>query len=57
MGVPIHIHGKNPIRSSAITAVPLFPRRGFVESAASGSFVAGLTTAELPFRAGAQGSA
>jgi uncharacterized protein len=47
MGVPIHIHsdGKFPFRSSAIAAVPLFPRRGFVQSAACGSFVAGPTTA------------
>jgi uncharacterized protein len=52
MGVPIHIHsdGKFPFRSSAIAAVPLFPRRGFVQSAACGSFVAGSTTAiKMPY--------
>ena len=38
MGVPIHIlsDGTLPIRSSAIEAVPLFPRPGFVQSAACG---------------------
>src|SRR6516162_10122872 len=47
MGVPIHIlsDGKLPFRSSVIAAVSLFPRRGFVQSAACSSFVAGPTTA------------
>jgi hypothetical protein len=61
MGVPIHIlsDGTLPIRSSAIEAVPLFPRPGFVQSAACGSFVAGPTTAidELQLRARAHGRA
>ena len=39
-----------PIRRSAIAAVPLFPRRGFVQSAAYGSFVAGPTTViKMPY--------
>lgn len=40
-------------------AVPLFPRPGFVQSAACGSFVAGPTTAidELQLRARAHGRA
>jgi len=61
MGVPIHIlsDGKLPFRSSAIAAVPLFPRRGFVQSAACCSFVAGPTTAidELQLRVRALGKA
>ena len=50
---PRPLNGKLPIWSSAIAAVPLFPRRGFAQSAACRSFVAGPTTAidELPLRA------
>ena len=50
---PHPLKGKLPIRSSAIAAVPLFPRRGFAQSAACRSLVAGPTTAidELPLRA------
>jgi Sulfatase len=50
---PHPLNGKLPIRSSAIAAVPLFPRRGFAQSAACRSLVAGPTTAidELPLRA------
>src|SRR5262249_38425359 len=47
----------HPLRSSTIGAVPLFPRLGFVQSAACGSFVAEPTTAidELQLRVRAHG--
>jgi hypothetical protein len=56
---PHHSDGNFSFRSSAIAARAAIPAPRFVQSAACGSFVAGLTTAinELPFRARAHARA